>query len=145
MREGHHMKLNLFYTILACTTLTSLAYQSTKTELLTHLKSIKTEIEAHLKESKTTEQDSPEGLFLLNITNEFFNEAQDLQKLLITEHVKPQFDLICNQMNTLDQLPEVNYKPVTYYDYNGEATGISYIPAIIVDMSADLKNTQIQP
>lgn len=42
-------------------------------------------------------------------------------------------------MNTLSQLPQVDCKPVILYDDNGKETGITYVPAIIVDMDADLK------
>ena len=52
------MKNKLFSLLLAGVTIGITAQQPTKTELLTHLKSVKTEIEAHLKESKTMEQDS---------------------------------------------------------------------------------------
>lgn len=55
------MKNKLIATMLTFATITSITGQSTKTELMTHLKNVKTEIELQRKESKKMLPDSPEA------------------------------------------------------------------------------------
>jgi hypothetical protein len=134
------MKNKLITSLLAFTALTSLAQQSNDATLLAHLKSVKAEIEFNLNESKTMLSQDAETDFAVSIVNDFFNEAKDLQDMLIDENVKPQFDLICNY-TTLSQLPDVNCTKVTHYDANGKATGWTNVPTIIINLDVNFKKT----
>lgn len=134
------MKNKLITAILAFTALTSLTQESNDTTLLAHLKSVKAEIEFNLNESKTMLSQDAETDFAVSIVNEFFNEAKDLQDMLIDQNVKPQFDLISNY-TTLSQLPNVACTKVTHYDADGNATGWTNVPTIIINLDANFKKT----
>lgn len=134
------MKNKLITAILAFTTLTSLAQQPSNAELLMHLKSVKAEIELNLKESKTMLSQGAETDFVLNILNDFFNEAKDLQDMLISKNVNPQFDLICSY-TSLGQLPDVDCTKITHYDVNGKAVGWTNVPTIIINLDINFKKT----
>ncbi|HLC07222.1 MAG TPA: hypothetical protein VJJ26_03475 [Candidatus Babeliales bacterium] len=145
---SYNTKLLSIATFLIFATTSLVAQQPGNTEILTHLKSVKAKVESNLKDSREMAQSSPEGVFGMKIINEFFREAKDLQTILINKYVKPQFELICNKMLTLDQLPEDDdlFTRVTNYDENGNMTGktndeVYYlnVPTVIVNMDPKLK------
>lgn len=132
------MKNKLIITLLAFTGLTSCMEQLSNATLLAHLKSVKAEIEFNLKEDNPMLSQDTETDFAVSMVNDFFNEAKDLQNMLIDKNVKPQFDLICNY-TTLDQLPAVDCTKIPHYNANGKETGWTNVPTIIINLDINFK------
>jgi hypothetical protein len=98
------MKNRLLATLLLFTAVPFFANNATtktptKAELLAHLKNVKTDILNNLP----TDEINSDYIFAINLINEFYEQSKLLQQYISTE-INRDFDLICNNMATLNQL-----------------------------------------
>ena len=155
------MKSRLFATLLALTTVVSLAQQPSKTELLTHLKNVRNEIQTTLKEIPTEEALKSEWgtenfLFLLNL----FNEISAIYPTENTKNIEELYLTHICEMNNLDKTaqafndaqlasafysqqhdPEYSEKKqaeiATIFDKHHQAYCLQYPNGILYDLKVD--------
>jgi hypothetical protein len=104
------MKKKLLTTLSACVMITLCAQQSSKTELLTHLKNVRNEIQTILEEIPTeealkTEYGTEDFLFLLHL----FNEIEMIDQTFLNQNIKNLDELyltmIC-EMKTVNEITQ---------------------------------------
>lgn len=77
-------------------------------KLLAHLKSVRTEFTSIIDQNETieinqfSEQELRQVKFLKNVVQEFYNKAEALQKIITEEFARPEFEIICNNIEPFD-------------------------------------------